>query len=333
VSALHLFVGEEDLRVEEGVAALIDETLAPEDRALNLDVLDAAELEVGEIITRLDTLPFFGDHRVVVVKRLDALAADGVRAMEEYLSRGAPPTVAVLTASALDRRTRLFKAIQQHGTIHPCDPLRERDAPAWVTQGAKRAGKQIAPQAARDLVAAAGVGLRVLQLEVQKLAAYVGDRPEITVEDVRAMASRLSETKFWDLTDALGERQAARAMQALEGLLQSEHPLPVLATIAGHFRWLARVSALNARDAAAVAAALGLHPFRAGKLLAQARRYQGEDFPRIFALLEEADRAIKSTGAPLLALETLVLWLCGEPAALRAAVGAGATPRLTAGGE
>lgn len=331
MNALHLFLGEEDLRIDEGVAALIDETLPPEDRPLNLDTLDAEESEVGEIITRLDTLPFFGDRRVVVVKRLDALTPDGVRAMEEYLSRGAPPTVAVFTASALDRRTRLYKVIQQHGRIHPCDPLRERDAPAWVTQVAKRAGKRMAPQAAAELVAAAGVGLRVLQLEVHKLVAYVGDRPEITVEDVEVMASRLSETKYWDLTDALGERRTARAMQALEGLLQSEHPLPILATIAGHFRWLARVSALAARDAAGVAAALGLHPYRAGKLLDQARRYRREDFSGIFALLEEADRAVKSTGAPLLALETLVLRVCGEPA-LSAAVGAGVSPRRPAGG-
>jgi len=331
VNGLHLFVGEEDLRVEEGVAALVDETLPPEDRPLNLDVLDAGENEIGEIITRLDTLPFFGDRRVVVVKRLDALAAEGARAVEDYLSRGVPPTVAIFTASALDRRTRLYKVFQQHGRVHPCDPLRERDAPAWVAQVAKRAGKRMAPQAASALVAAAGVGLRVLQLEVQKLAAFAGDRVEITVEDVQAMASRLSETKYWDLTDALGERAMGRAMQALERLLESEHPLLVLATIAGHFRWLARVAALRARDAAGVAAALGLHPYRAEKLLKQARRHRGQDFPEIFALLEDADRAVKSTGAPGVALETLVLRLCGEPA-LSPAVGAGVSPRRPAGG-
>ncbi len=335
MSALHLFVGEEDLRIDEGVAALIEEMLPPEDRALNLDVLDAAETDVGEIVTRLDTLPFFGDRRVVVVKRLDELTAAGQEAMEAYLSRGAPPTVAIFTASALDRRTRLFKVIQQHGEIHPCDPLREKDAPAWVVQVARRAGKKMGPPAADALVKAAGTGLRVLQLEVQKLAAYAGDRQEITGADVAAMASHLSETKFWTLTDAIGQRAARPAMQALEELLQTEHPLPVLATIAGHVRWLARISALRARDAAGVAAALKLHPFRAGKLLAQARRYRREDFPEIFGLLEEADRAIKSTGQPALALEMLVLQLCGEPGAVAAGapVTAGAaTRRRPAGG-
>jgi len=334
VSGLHLFVGEEDLRIEEGVAALIEEVLPAEDRALNLDVLDAAEAEVGEIITRLDTLPFFGDRRVVVVKRLDALGGGGAEAMEAYLARGAPPTVAILTASAIDRRTRLFKVIQQHGTIHPCDPLREREVARRVMEEAKRAGKRMGPQAADKLVTMAGTGLRVLRLEVQKLAAYVGERPDISVVDVEAMATTLSETKFWTLTDAIGQREVGPAMQALEELLQAEHPLLLLATIAGHCRWLAKISALRARDAAGVAAALTLHPFRAGKLLEQARRYGSGAFPEIFALLEEADRAIKSTGQPGLALETLVLRLCGDPAALAAgAAGAsGAAMRRPAGG-
>ena len=341
MSGLHLFVGEEDLLVDHGVASLVETELAPEDRPLNLDVLDAAETNVGEIITRLDTLPFFGDRRVVVVKRVDQLTAAGGEAMAAYLFRGAPPTVAIFTASALDRRTRLFKAIHQHGKIHPCDPVRERDAAGRVAREANRAEKRMGTQAAEALVRMAGTGLRVLVLEVQKLAAYVGERPEITVEDVRAMATSLSETKFWTLTDAIGKRDRGAAMQTLEELLQSEHPLPVLGTIAGHFRWLAKIAALRVRDAAGVAAALKLHPYRAGKLLEQARRFRSGDFPQIFALLEETDRAIKSTGQPLLALETLVLQLCGESEAVTAGVGragdagvagASTTPRRPAGG-
>jgi len=61
VSSLHLFVGEEDLLMEEGVNKLIDETLPRENRDLNFDVVDAAATAPGEITARLDTLPFFGD--------------------------------------------------------------------------------------------------------------------------------------------------------------------------------------------------------------------------------------------------------------------------------
>ena len=321
MSSLHLFVGEEDLLMEEGVNKLIDETLPRENRDLNFDVVDAAATAPGEITTRLDTLPFFGDRRVVLVKNLDELSADEQRVIEEYLNRGLPPTVAIFTARNVDRRSRLFKAFQKQGTVHPCDPRSAREAPTWAEGCAARLGKRIRPEAAGELVTLVGTGLRTLGLEVEKLAAYVGDRGEITVEDVEAVASRLTETSVFALTDAIGERNARKALQALESLLQTEHPLPVLGMIAGQYRRLARTVASGAPTEAALAAAIGVHPYAARKLLAGSRHYRASDFPEIFARLEEADRAIKSTGQPELALETLVVRLCGSPAASRPAAG------------
>lgn len=314
MSALHLFLGEEDLLVEEGVRALIDRLLPPQDRALNLDVVDAATAPAAEITVRLDTLPFFGARRVVLVRHLDELPADDLRVLEEYLARGLPPAVAIFTARALDRRGRLFRSFQKQGTIHPCDPPPPREAPAWVSRAASALGKRMGPQAAGTLVALAGTHLRTLALEVEKLAAYVGDRPEITAEDVEAVASRLGETSVFALTDAIGERDPRRALQALEALLQTEHPLAVLALIAAHYRRLARAVAAGARSEAELAEAIGVHPYAARKLHGAARRYRAEDFAEIFAQLEEADRAIKSTGRPELALEMLVVRLCRGPA-------------------
>ena len=321
MSSLHLFVGEEDLLLEEGVNKLIDETLPRENRDLNFDVVDAAATAPGEITARLDTLPFFGDRRVVLVKNLDDLSADEQRVIEEYLNRGLPPTVAIFTARNLDRRSRLFKAFQKQGTVHPCNPRSAREAPTWAEGYAARLGKRIRPEAAGELVTLVGTGLRTLGLEVEKLAAYVGDRGEITVEDVEAVASRLTETSVFALTDAIGERNARKALQALESLLQTEHPLPVLGMIAGQYRRLARTVASGAPTEAALAAAIGVHPYAARKLLAGSRHYRASDFPEVFARLEEADRAIKSTGQPELALETLVVRLCGSPAASRPAAG------------
>ena len=216
----------------------------------------------------------------------------------------------ILTAEGLDRRSRLFKVIQQHGAIHPCDATGWRQAPGWVEQAASRNGKRITPQAAQALVSFAGVGLRTLGLEVEKLAAYVGERAEITEEDVDAVASRLSEASVFSLTDAIGERNLRRAMKTLGDLLQSEHPLPVLGMIARQFRQLVRAKAAGARNEADLARTMGVHPYTARKLLSQARGYRLADFPGIFALLEEADRDIKSTGQPELALETLIVRLC-----------------------
>ncbi len=303
--------------MEEGVRTLVDHYLPAEARALNFDTVEAAATPVGEIITRLDTLPFFGDRRVVLVKGLDEMAALAQQAMEEYLSHGLPPAVAIFTAESLDRRSRLFRAFQKQGQIHPCVPPRGREASEWARRYASRLRKKMGPPAAQDLVSLVGTGLRTLALEVDKLAAYSGDRPEITPEDVNAIASRLTETTVFALTDAVGGRDAGAALQALEGILQEEHPLVVLAMIATHYRKLARTLVSGARTAEELVQVIGGHPYPAQKLLGQAGHYRAEDIPRIFAALEETDRAIKSTGQPELALETMVVRLCAVPGEAR----------------
>jgi DNA polymerase-3 subunit delta len=247
-----------------------------------------------------------------VVRDLDTLPPDAQRALADYLERGTPPVLAIFTARALDRRGRLFRALQAAGRIHPCDPLTWREVPAWLTREAARMGKRLTPGAVEALAAGSGAGLRALRLELEKLAAYVDDRPQITEEDVRAVGALESDPRLFALADAIGERHVRRATQLLQGILAREHPLPVLGMIARQFRLLVRAREAG-RSQAAVARAAGVTPYVAGKLLRQVTRYGAEDFPAIFALLEEADRAIKSTGQPELALETLVVQLCAGP--------------------
>jgi DNA polymerase-3 subunit delta len=86
----------------------------------------------------------------------------------------------------------------------------------------------------RELVAP---DLREIANELEKLSIYIGKRSAISAADVRAIccASRLAV--IWELTDALGARQVARAITALENLLASgEQPVGVLMMLVAQFR-------------------------------------------------------------------------------------------------
>lgn len=307
-----LIIGEEDYLAEDALARLIHEAL-PEDRALNLDVLDAAA-PIGELLTRLDTAPFFGPCRVVVIRRLEAMRDADQDALSAYLERGDSPTVGLYVARELDRRKRLFQAFKRAATIIECRPLAARDLPAWVHKRIIASGKRAAPGATESLVALAGGSLRDLQHEVEKLAAYVGDRPQVTRTDVEAIASRLGEASIFTLADAVGGGDVAKALRALHDNLSSHEPLHVLFMITRQFRLILRARGLAkslSGGEAALADLLSVHPYVARKVTEQARGYRVDQFPGIFAALEGADQAIKSGSAPRLVLETLIVQLCG----------------------
>ncbi len=306
-----LIVGEESLLAEEALERLIAQALIPEDRALNLDVLEAAT-PVRDLLTRLDTAPFFGPRRVVVVRRLEAMRDADQEALIAYLERGDSPSVGIYVAEELDRRRRLFQTFRRVGVIIECRPLPARDLPPWVAKRITLAGKRGVPGAAESLVALAGGSLRDLLHEVMKVVAYVGDRPQVTVADVETIASRLGDASIFTLVDAVGGGRAAVALPALHDILGTHEPLQVLFMIARQFRLILRAHALAPQrlSGPVLADRLSVHPYVARKVSDQARGYRAEQFPMIFEAVEGADRAIKSGSPARLVLEMLIVRLC-----------------------
>lgn len=310
-SAPTLIVGEEDYLADQALERLINQALTLEDRSLNLDVLDGAT-PIGDLLTRLDTAPFFGPSRVVVVRRLEVMREGDHEALVAYLERGDSPTIGVFLARDLDRRRRLFLTFKRVGAIIECRPMPPRDLPAWVADRFAAVGKRPAPGAAETLVALAGGNLRDLEHEVAKIAAYVGDRTQVTPPDVEAIASRLGEASIFTLVDGVGGRDAPVALRALHDILSTHEPLQVLFMIARQFRLILRAHTLAGRQvpATSLAERLAVHPFVARKVTEQARGYRADQFPGIFDALEAADRAIKTGSGPRLVLETLIVRFC-----------------------
>ena len=316
----------EDVLAEREIAALLDELVPAAERALNVDTLDGKEAPAADIIARCETLPFFGARRVVLVRRAEELRPADQDALAAYLEAGPPPSALILAAVKLDQRRRLYGVARRTGRVAVCGPLDARELPAWVRERARGEGKTIRDEAARTLVLLAGTGLRELGLEITKLAAYVGDSAEITAEDVRAVGSRTAEAGVFDLTDAVGARQAGRALELLETLIAGgEPPLRILYLLEDHMRMLLRAQALldqGERPAARgedpdprVQAALGNRARLFWRYRDQLRGFARLRADEILGVLLEGDVAIK-TGAmtPRLVLETLIVRLCGTAA-------------------
>src|SRR2546428_3026699 len=88
---VYLLHGEEDLLIDQALAALLDRLMPAEERDLNLDVLRAGEIALPDLVTRLDTLPFFGRRRGGRVKDPAAWKAPEQRRPAADPGQGPPP--------------------------------------------------------------------------------------------------------------------------------------------------------------------------------------------------------------------------------------------------
>lgn len=301
-----LFLGEEGRLADHGLACLRDAAVPAAQRDFDEERLDAEALDVPRLLDSLRTLPAFGGRRLVVVRGAERFeekkAGEAMQAaLVAYLEAPTPTTVLALVAAKVDRRLKLWKALEKAGLVVDCSPPDEATLPARLEAGAEAAGVRFEPGAARLLVELAGHDLGVLEGEVAKLAAYVGDGGRVSAEAVHQMlaARRAGEASVFVWVDAVAEGRAGEAVVALGRLLDAgEEPLRLLALLARQVRLVFAARSMLDRGATSQEIAERVVPrtrFLARKLVEQARLHDVPELLAVHEALVEADLALKSS--------------------------------------
>jgi len=313
-----LLVGTEQTLRDRALAELRAAVLQGQPGDFDEDRYDLATsgLDPARIAGAARTLPVLAPRRLVLVRGLEERRA--ARFVDEvlpaYLERPSETTCLILDAGKVDKRLRWVKRIAELGEVRTCSaPTRPAELRSWIEERIEAIGKRPGPGAAAALFEAVGADLDRLASEIEKLALYAGDREQIRSEDVAELTADLRELALYEITDAVGNRRREDALRTLVRLLgQGEAPLAILAALANHFRMLLRASDCEPLAARQVQQKLGIHPFRAEKLVEQLRRF---DVPRLLRCLDavrRTDEALKG-GVPLAperSIEQLVLAVC-----------------------
>lgn len=252
---VYLLTGEDELEksaLAGEFAELVEEGL----RAFNVERIHAGEWTsgdrlldgVGTVIAAARTLPMMAPRRVVTVlqaemlltpKRESEAVARALEQFESLLKAPEPQTTLVLVASSIDKRGRMFKLLQkQNATIVECGVIEDQaDAERWVRTRVAAAGTEIDPQAARLLVTRAGLDVRRLRAEVDRLLLYALGQARISIDDAKAIAGPMALTDDWAMTNAIEAAQTGEALRQLALMLDAGAPPE---KILGQLGWLVR---------------------------------------------------------------------------------------------
>ena len=298
----------------EVVAAIRRAVLGGDGNAFNLDSLLAGEARASGILAAARTLPMFGASRLVEVRDAHLLDAEALGQLVPYIKDPSPTTCLVLLAEKADLRLKFFGELKKHGVVARFEPLKDRQAAAWVAGEARRQKVRLAAGAAEAIADAVGTDMGQLASAVERCALYVGLGQQVSPADVEELLARTRQRSIFDLTNAVGRGQRGVALGVLRQMLEDREPgLRIVAMLARHLRqlWTARELAARGTQKGEIASALGIHPFFVGDILEQARRFSVLALERTHRALFEADRTLKSSRlAEEIVLERLVLSLC-----------------------
>jgi DNA polymerase-3 subunit delta len=288
-----------------------------EDASIGLTRFAGKDAEWKSVRDELLTVSMFGDRRLVIVEDSDDFVSRFRDALESYAQQPARQGTLVLDVKSWRKNTRLAKKIAESGLELDCSELQGAQLAAWLGEEAKRQGKQLGREAAALMVELAGSGLTLLDQELAKLIAYIGDRERITPDDVRTLVGGWRAETTWKMTDSVRDGRSASALQALEKLMAAgEAPQKILGGINYVFRKYSRATELS-RQGVPLRTALqqaGVFPRDVEAAEGYLRRIGRPRAERILTWLVEADGGLKggSRVAERLQLEQLLLKLGGR---------------------
>jgi len=308
-SLLFLF-GEETFTLERSLRRILDLAVPPDARDFNYDIYHGRESRTETILDTARTFPLFADHRLVLIKGAQNLAAAELEAFVPYLQDPVPETILVFTADKIDKRKKFFQEFKKRGELVEYKKLYDNQIPAFVKSQAREAGWSFTEDALALFCRRTGTNLQEVHGELSKLFAYLGERKLADVKDVTAVVSDTRVDSIFDLTNAMGDKNTGEALRLLGRLLaEGIAPLLILSMMVRHFRqlWKTRELLDQGEGKQDLCRRIGINPYFLDGLVKQARQFSSVQYRQAFELFLEVDMALKSSGAhPAVLLERLV---------------------------
>lgn len=301
---MYLITGPEELLLLRAAERILDELRGEGD----LEVVDVrvAELPDGRL-PDLRTASLFGTRRALVVRGAQELPAP-VRAVLQAELEGSPPeTTVLLLATATGPIVGLARRIKALGGRIDVAPPRDWEEAAWarlVADEFRMHGRTPDGRAAQAILSHAGLDVSAIAEKVAQVAA-TAPPGTVTAAHVENVVVGHGSRGSFAVADAMCERDPARALELLRGVLSSgDHPVMVLGALAYRLRSIVAVAAqLNAKSVG-----LSISPGQVRRLAALRRNFGPGELTSAYRTLATADIQLKSGDLPGdLVLEQAVL--------------------------
>lgn len=341
-----LFLGQEGYNRAKCKEALVAASSVPMER------FDAGETVLAAILDDARAMSLFASERLMFVGNAEAAlprgraaaaaaassgdsgddgddegeagsgpSAKGADLLASYVKDPTPGVTLVIEASRWDfegeEKAKSERVRKFFGAIVEVVEFRAFDAAGARTEldrMAKAKNVSIEPAAAEALVEALAADVGRISVELEKLALY-GRR--ITVEELPLLVPDARESTIFGLVNALGRRDRAAALQALDALVREGEYLPLaLSFLATQFRMALVAREASLKGASAVQghfqkAGVPMWGSRADQVWQTASKFSRRQLELGLKLIFEADRDLRSARPDdRIVMENFVVRLC-----------------------
>jgi DNA polymerase-3 subunit delta len=311
---IYLLYGEERYLKKQYTERLRNALCAEGDQ-MNTHFYSGKDIPIGEIIDLAETMPFLAERRVIFISD-SGLFKSGGEKLAEYLNAPSETAYFIFTESEIDKRSKLFKAVQSNGYAAEFTVQDEQTLKKWIAGVLGRDGKKITENTVQLLLQKTGTDMENIQMELEKLVCYCMDKEIVTAEDVEAICTTRISNHIFDMVNAIADGRRREALQLYYDLLAlKEPPMRILFLIARQCNLLMQVKEMRSHgyDSKAIAPKIGVPPFIAGKYITQAGRFKPSVLRSAVEQCVASEEAVKSGRMnDMMSVEILILTVLQE---------------------
>lgn len=272
--SVYLLYGEEEY-LKKQYRDRLKEAITGDD-TMNYSYFDGDNANVRDIIDVCETMPFFSEKRLVVMENTGFLKSSNDQ-LADYIKNIPDYLIMVLVEKEIDKRNKVFKAIDAAGYVCEMKPQTTATLEKWIAGLLAKDNLKISRDACELILDKTGAGMEYIRQEIDKLVSYCYGRDVVTVQDVESVCSTQTTSHIFDMISAIANKKQQQALDLYYDLLAlKEPPMRILYLIVRQFNGILQVKELMAKGVSGrdIASKIGVAPFVAGKYQAQAKYFE-----------------------------------------------------------
>ncbi len=305
---VYVLYGKDRFRLQQFIDAAADKLFTKDERELGIVKFDTSETVLDEIVLEAESLPFFVERKLIVVRDAVVFAAGGKEGgkldhhpekLLRYIDNPLETSVimVVVHAEKLDERRKLVKTLKERGSLVPFPELDSSQLKQWMLKRAAGQQRKMSEDAADLLLARVGHSMQQLSQEVDKLCLHVGEGGVIDSEQAALLTASTVEEDVFALVDAIAELRVDRALRLYRELLvRREEPIKIAALIARQLRIMLQIKELEQHHYSPqqMAGQLGLHPYAVKLAAEKSRKFNAARLGALLDSLADLDYRMKT---------------------------------------
>lgn len=290
VAINYFIISEEDFLVDEKIKQLLEKHGSGESDWSYERLRDWAETR-----DKLLNVPMFAGARVFLLDYEDLTKTADPGQVGRLLAEH-ENVLLIYARQRPDKRTRLYKELLKQVQLIEISAPKGKELVQWLSQqGLKLGATKFSAGAAEKLIYRAGTNMLALENELRKLISY---SPEISEDNIAALAVPTLQTSIFALVDSMVEGQVAQAQLHAEKLLRTGAEAPYILFMLGRqYRLLFQYTFYQSRGMSPgrIEQLLpAMHPYAFQKLSRQAARLDPKQCAAGLRAVAEADYGYKT---------------------------------------